>query len=150
MFEFSANMVVWLLLTFVFLIVEACTVGLISVWFAIGSFCALMSSLFTDVLGVQMTVFFVVSTVSLVGYIIWMKKFKKQTDADNTRTRVGEVVGRECIVIEPLDKLNNTGRVKIQGMDWKAEYEDTTVIPVGTKVKVKDYKGVTLFVEKGE
>lgn len=150
MVSVSANTVLWLLLTFVFLIVEACTVGLISVWFAIGAFCALLVSIFKGTFLVQCIVFVGISVASLTGYIIWMKRFKKEVDSGGARTRIGEVVGKDCIVIEPLDKLNGTGRVAISGMDWKAEYEDSTVIPKGETVRVTSYKGVTLYVERKE
>lgn len=150
MSDSDVSMLVWLVLIFVFLIVEACTVGLISAWFAIGSFCAFMVSIFCEKLWVQITVFLVVSIVSLVGYIIWMKKFKKEVESKGTRTQVGDLIGRECLVIEALDKLHGRGRVKVDGVDWKAEYTDDTVIPKGVTVKVVSSKGVTLYVERKE
>mgnify|MGYP002650886757 CR=1 FL=1 len=150
MSDSDISMLVWLVLIFVFLIVEACTVGLMSVWFALGSFCAFVVSVFCEELWVQITVFLLVSIITLIGYIIWMKKFKKEVESTGARTQVGDLIGRECLVIEALDKLHGKGRIKIDGVDWKAEYTDDTVIPVGITVRIVSSKGVTLYVERKE
>lgn len=150
MSDSDVAMLVWLVLIFVFLIVEACTVGLMSVWFALGAFCAFIVSVFCNELWVQITVFVLVSIITLIGYIIWMKKFKKDMESSGSRTQVGDLIGRECLVIEALDKLHGKGRIKIDGVDWKAEYTDDTVIPVGVTVRVVSSKGVTLYVERKE
>ena len=150
MSDSDISMLVWLVLIFVFLIVEACTVGLMSVWFALGSFCAFVVSVFCKDLWVQITVFILVSIITLIVYIIWMKKFKKDVESSGARTQGGDLIGRECIVVEALDKLQGKGRIKIDGVDWKAEYTDDTVIPVGITVRIVSSKGVTLYVERKE
>lgn len=150
MSDSDISMLVWLVLIFVFLIVEACTVGLMSVWFALGSFCAFVVSVFCEDLWVQIAVFILVSIITLIVYIIWMKKFKKEIEIQGIRTQVGGLIGKECLVIEALDKLHGTGRVKVDGTDWKAECKDDTVIPVGVVVRIVSSKGVTLHVERKE
>ena len=56
---------VWLILAVVFLITEAATTALISIWFAVGALAGLVASIFTDSLPVQILVFALVSAVTL-------------------------------------------------------------------------------------
>ena len=55
----------WLIAAIVFVGVEAATTALVSVWFAVGAVAALVASLFTQSLGVQLVVFAVVSAIAL-------------------------------------------------------------------------------------
>ena len=56
---------IWLILAVVFVVAEAATTALISVWFAVGSAAALVASIFTDSPAVQVVVFALVSAVTL-------------------------------------------------------------------------------------
>ena len=56
---------VWLIALVVFLIVEATVPGLVSIWFALGAFAAMISALLHAPLWLQITWFAVVSLASL-------------------------------------------------------------------------------------
>ena len=58
--------VVWLILLILFAVVEAATVGLVSLWFAIGALVALLSTFFTANIWLQIGLFSLVSAVALV------------------------------------------------------------------------------------
>ena len=60
--------VVWLILMVVFLAAEAATVQLVSVWFAVGSLCAMVVSLLNGSLWLQILVFFVIS-IALLAFL---------------------------------------------------------------------------------
>ena len=98
----------WLIALIVFLIVEALTVGLVSIWFAAGSLVALLVSLAVDNIWIQFAVFFVVT--------------------------------------EPIDNLNATGAVQLEGKVWTARSVDGSLIPVDAKVKVERIEGVKVLV----
>lgn len=57
--------IIWLIAFVVFLVAEAVTVGLVSIWFAAGALCALLTSLAVDNFWVQMAVFLAVSAAAL-------------------------------------------------------------------------------------
>ena len=68
----------WLIALIVFLIVEALTVGLVSIWFAAGSLVALLVSLAVDNIWIQFAVFFVVSAVCLLALRPLRQKYLKK------------------------------------------------------------------------
>ena len=64
------------------------------------------------------------------------------------RTNVDSVIGTEGYVIEPIDNIAATGRVKLGSMDWTARSADGAVIPAGALVRVKQIEGVKAFVSQ--
>ena len=62
------NMIlIWLILTIVFIVVEMITVGLTSIWFAAGSLLSLIAAALEAPFGVQLAIFFIVSVVILLA-----------------------------------------------------------------------------------
>ena len=57
--------IIWLLVVIALLMVEAGTVSLVSLWFAAGALAALIAGLFSAPLWLQLTLFLVVSCLSL-------------------------------------------------------------------------------------
>ena len=61
------------------------------------------------------------------------------------RTGVAALVGRSAIVLEEVTE--HSGRVRIDGEEWSSRpYDETLIIPVGTKVDVMQIKGATVLV----
>jgi membrane protein implicated in regulation of membrane protease activity len=61
------------------------------------------------------------------------------------RTGVAALVGRSAIVLEEV--TDHSGRVRIDGEEWSSRaYDDSLVIPVGTKVDVLQIQGATALV----
>ena len=142
---FGSPIFLWLALFVVFLIVEAGTVALVSIWFALGALAALVSCVLGAEMWLQITVFLVVSLVLLA--VLWKKVRGK---APRTRTNVDSVIGTEGYVTEAIDNLSYTGRVKLGGITWAARSTSGTGIPVGTLVKVERIEGVKVFVSPAE
>ncbi|UQT49963.1 hypothetical protein M5E87_10395 [Flavonifractor plautii] len=61
----------WLAALVALLALEAATVGLVSLWFAVGSLCALLTSFFVGNIWVQFAVFLAVSFLCLVIIRPW-------------------------------------------------------------------------------
>ncbi len=57
---------IWLVLIILFIVMEASTVQLVSIWLAVGSLAALVPAILEMSLAVQVIVFIVVSAVCLV------------------------------------------------------------------------------------
>ena len=142
---FGSPIFLWLALFVVFLIVEAGTVALVSIWFALGALAALASCVLGAEMWLQITVFLVVSLVLLA--LLWKRVRSKLT---TTKTNVDSVIGAEGYVTEAIDNLSYTGRVKLGGITWAARSTSGAGIPVGTLVKVECIEGVKVFVSPAE
>ncbi len=142
---FGSPIFLWLALFAVFLIVEAGTVALVSIWFALGALAALVSCVLGAAMWLQITVFLVVSLVLLA--VLWKRVRNKLT---TTKTNVDSVIGAEGYVTEAIDNLSYTGRVKLGGITWAARSTSGAGIPVGTLVKVERIEGVKVFVSPAE
>ena len=142
---FGSLVIFWLALFVVFLIVEAGTVALVSIWFALGALAALAACVLGAEMWLQITVFLVVSLVLLA--VLWKRVRSKLT---TTKTNVDSVIGAEGYVTEAIDNLSYTGRVKLGGITWAARSTSGAGIPVGTLVKVERIEGVKVFVSPAE
>ena len=136
--------VLWLIALIVFAVGEAITVGLTSVWFAVGALGALIAAGFGAALWLQVVVFLALSGVTLLLVRPLAKKFLtpryQATNADR-------VIGKTAIVIQDIDNIEGKGQVNISGQIWSARSQQAVVIPAGTEVKVLRIEGVKVFVE---
>lgn len=139
--------VIWLGLVVLFLVIEAVTVSLVSVWFGLGALAATLVSLAVDNVWVQIAVFLVVSAAAMAGLRPlsrrWLTGRKQPTNADR-------VIGATGLVQEAIDNLAGTGAVQVFGQVWTARSADGTDIPVGTQVTILRIEGVKLFVQRLE
>ena len=135
--------IVWLALLIIFAVAEAATVGLTSVWFAIGSLGALVCALAGGNIWLQLGIFIVLSLVCLVALRPLAKKYL------NTRvepTNADRVIGREAVVTEDIDNVESAGAVAVGGKVWTARSENGEPIEVGSIVTVLRIEGVKLIV----
>lgn len=136
--------VVWLGLLILFALVEAATVGLISIWFAAGALVALLSTFFTDSVWIQIGIFLVVSAVALA--LMRPLASKYISPKNNEATNADRAIGKEAVVTEEIDNLKGQGAVAVCGVTWTARSNDDRVIPAGETVTVLRIEGVKLFV----
>ena len=136
---------IWLALVLIFLIIEACTVGLTAIWMAVGSLAAFLVQQAGAGTMFQITVFFVVSVVMFA----FTKPFvKKYVNSKLIKTNYDEVIGKNVRVTEKIDNIQDTGAAVYKGMEWTARAkEDSQVIEEGSIVKVVKISGVKLIVE---
>ena len=136
--------IVWLGLVIAFLVMEAATVKLISVWFAAGSLAAMLVSLLGAPGWLQLLVFF---TVSIVLFALLWPLAKKHLKPRITATNADALVGKICLVTEDIDPLNG-GRVKVGDVTWSARTDGEATICAGTKVRILKIQGAKVMVEK--
>lgn len=134
----------WLMAFIILVVMEFLTMGLTTIWFAIGALAAFFASLFGASFWIQIILFLVVSLVVLV---IYRPLAVKYINSRRTRTNVDDLIGKEAKVTERIDNLNQTGRVVLNGMDWSARTTIGDAIEIDTTVKVIDVQGVKLIVE---
>ena len=126
---------IWLIVAIILVIVEILTAGFGVICFAIGAaFSALVSALggsFTW----QVVVFVVVSLLAFIFLRPVVIRFLDKKSKD-VKTNADALVGRKGVVSECIDAENHTGRVAIDGDDWKAVSEDGSVIEKGADVEI--------------
>lgn len=135
----------WIIAMVVFLVIEAVTVGIVSVWFAIGALFAMVTAMLGTNLWVQITVFLVVSAIALYFTRPLVKKFVNNKVEP---TNADMLIGKECRVVETIDNLSGTGAVYVDGKTWTARTVDEEIIPEGQLVKAERIEGVKLIVSK--
>ena len=133
----------WLAAAVGFLLLEAATVSMTSIWFAAGSAAALLTCLFTDSFRVQALVFIVVSILCLLAFRPLAAKLRQK----NTPTNGDRNLGREATVLTAVT-ADVPGRVRLDGVDWNARCATPgdTLTP-GERCRVTEIHSTLLIVE---
>lgn len=139
----SLQVVVWLALMVVFLVAEAMTVTVVSLWFAAGALAAMIAAMLGGQLWLQVTLFLVVSAIFLACL---RPVIRKRFTPKITSTNVDAMVGSRGYVTADVDNMAATGTVKLGGMEWSARSADGSGIPAGTLVQVERIEGVKAIV----
>ena len=139
----SVDPIFWLLAAIGFVVLEAMTLNLVSISFAVGSAAALLSCLVTGSFRVQAVVFIAVSAVCLLAFKPLAKRLHKQP----TPTNGDRALGREARVLTPVS-AQQTGRVRLDGVDWSARCATPgdTLTP-GQACRVTEIHSTLLIVE---
>lgn len=134
----------WLIISGLCLVIESFTVGFFIFWFGIGALIALISSLFITNIIIQSSIFIIMSSILLILTKPLVKKFIK--NVDRTPTNIHSLIGKEGIVLENINQLNSTGKVRVNGELWSAISNED--IEKNSKIRVISVNGVKLKVEK--
>ena len=135
--------IIWLILLIAFIWVEAETVSLVSLWFAIGSLAALLAEFLGAKIGLQIVLFIVVSA----GLLLLLRPVtKKYFTPKLAKTNLDAVIGSTGLVTKAIINDLSQGQVKRGAMEWSARSTTGKEIPEGTKVKVDKIEGVKVFV----
>lgn len=144
------QMIFWLIVLVFMLVTEAATINLVTIWFAGGALAAALAAYLKAGLAAQILIFLGVSFVLLVITRPFVRKFMKN---NKTKTNVDSLIGKSAVVTEQIDNLSQTGKVRINDIDWLARTADDDVhIPAGAVVEIEEVRGVRLIVKekKGE
>lgn len=139
--------IIWLGLTVAFLIAEAATVTVISLWFAAGALAAMAMALVGGAVWMQALTFLVVSAAALTALRPLVRKY---LTPKLTATNIDSIIGSIGIVTAPIDNIGATGQVKLNGMEWTARSTSGEAIETGRKVRVDKIEGVKVFVSPVE
>ena len=135
--------VFWLVMIVVFLLVEASTVTLVSLWFAAGSLAAMLVSLLKAPVWLQICLFVIVSAICLTAL---RPLVRKHITPKLTKTNVDAVVGSTGLVTVAIDNVTAQGQVKLGAVYWTARSISGDPIAEGTLVKVERIEGVKAIV----
>ena len=135
--------IMWLALLILFLVAEGATAAVTTIWFAGGALVALVAAFLGAKVWLQIAVFAVVSILCLLALRPLLKKY---INPKKVRTNVDSVIGSQGVVLEPIDNMAGTGKVKLGGMEWTARSVNGENIETGTVIKVERIEGVKVFV----
>ncbi len=133
----------WLALTIAFVIIEAVTVGLVSIWFVGGALAALVCALLHAKVLVQVAVFILVSALLLA---LLRPVLKKLLHVKPVCTNADRLLGQEALVIERIDNLRATGAIRIGGVLWTAKSLQDAPVEPGARVVIERIEGAKVCV----
>ena len=135
--------IIWFVLLIVFVLAEAATVTVVSLWFAAGALAALVVSMLSGPVWLQVLVFAAVSVT-----LLWMLRplIKRFFNPKLTRTNVDAVIGREATTMVAISNRMAQGKVMLEGMEWSARSTTGEEIKENTVVRVDRVEGVKLYV----
>ena len=136
---------IWIGLIVIFVIVEAATVQLVTVWFAVGGIAGLIAYAFGLEIWMQILIFAVVSAVALAVTRPFVKRFTK---GRKQPTNADRYIGQEATVTEPISNELSTGAVRIGGLEWTARTVDNSEVDKGERVTVEAIEGAKLLVKR--
>ena len=126
-----------------FVVGEIFTAGFFLLWFGVGAAVAGLCALFGLGLAWQLTVFIVVSFVLVAVSRRFADRFTRPQPPGIGADRL---VGARGVVLERIDNHNNTGRVRLDRDEWRAESETGDVIAPGASVQVTRTSGTHVVV----
>ena len=137
------EIVAWLVAMVLLFAIEAATINLVSIWFAIGSLGGLITAIAGGPVWLQIVVFVVVSAITLVCTRPFVKRF---VNPKRQATNADALIGQTCLVLEDINNQQASGLVQCKGNRWTARSADGSVIPAGSEAEVAAIEGVKLMV----
>jgi len=113
---------IWIIVGVIGLIIDLLSGTLFMLWVAGGCFvAAIVSALLPEVAWAPWAAFVVATSVLLYLGRPLARRFQQQR---LTPSNVDAVIGREGIVLETIDPVQNTGRVRIGSEEWRARSDE--------------------------
>lgn len=138
---------IWLIAAIALVIFEICSATFGAICFAIGAgFSALAAGLGAGVTW-QIVIFAVVSLLTFIFLRPFMLKFMDRKSKD-VKTNAEAIIGRKGVVSERINAEQHTGRVAIDGDDWKAVSEDGSIIEKGASVEIVKMDSIIVTVKQ--
>ncbi len=134
----------WSLLAVLLIIIEILTAGFVLGSFGVAAFVTAIVAYIGFPIEFQFIVFIAASL--LIFFKLRPLAQKYLAPKKKVETNVNRLIGKKAVVIETIDNFRQTGRVKIDGDDWRARTESQEIIPVGREVVIKVVDSATLIV----
>lgn len=134
---------IWLALALALLVIEGCTISLVSIWFSTGALAAIVTNLLGGPLWLQILIFLVISGACLACLRPIFRKFIKPKMSP---TNVDSVIGSTGFVTEDIHNASSQGQVKLGGLYWSARSTSGNDISTGSEITVDKIEGVKVYV----
>lgn len=136
----------WLGALIVFVCIEASTVSLVSIWFALGALFALIGASLDATVYLQWIVFLVVSGVAILASRPLANKYLK---TKTVHTNLDRIIGKHGLVTKTIT-ADQRGEVKVMSMMWTATSLDNKSIEEESYCEIIAVEGSHLIVKKIE
>ena len=144
MFSMSPVVYFWFVVLVAAVAVELGTMGLTSVWFAVGALLSGLIALAGGPFWLQEVVFFGASILLLLFVRPVASKYFNKS---RKKTNVESIVGMKAVVTEEVNNFKATGQALVDGKEWMTRSaDDTQIIPEGAVVTITAISGVKLIV----
>lgn len=138
---------IWLIVTIVLVIIEIATAGFGSICFAIGALGSALIAYLGASIYWQLAVFAIISLLAFV-FLRPVVLHLLDKHSKHVKTNADALIGRKAVVSETINPKTHSGRVAIDGDDWKAVSADNTQIDKGTAVEVISMQSIIMTVRK--
>ena len=133
----------WMILAALFVVGEIFTAGFFLLPIGIGAAIAGLIALSGGNTIWQLVVFVV---ASFVLFLVSRRFAQKVTKEQPPGIGADRFIGQECVVLEKINNLADSGRVRMGKGEWGAESDSGNQIETGTKVTVVRLSGTHLVV----
>ena len=148
MFDFSNSALLlwgWLVLALIFFAAEIFTAGFVLLCFGIGALAAAGLAFFGLGLTWQLIAFIVLSSAA----VLLSRPFAERVTSTGPQSLAGDrVLGKRAVVLQAIDPIANTGMVRVDTEEWRAESVDHSPIAKDSVVEVMAVEGVRLQVRR--
>jgi membrane protein implicated in regulation of membrane protease activity len=134
---------IWMVLAAVFVVAEIFTAGFFLLWFGVGAAVAGLLALMGLGPVWQWGSFAIVSGVL---FAVSRKFADRFTHPQPPGIGADRFIGKPGLVLEPVDDIKNTGRVRLDKEEWRADSDTGETIPEGARVEVVRLEGTHLVV----
>jgi len=138
---------IWITFSVAFIIAEIFTAGFFMLWLGVGAAIAALLAYFGFSSSWQWGVF---AIISLALFALSRKFAEKITKEQPPGVGANRLIGKKGAVLEGIDNKKNTGRVRIDKDEWRADGETKEILAVGERVEVTSVEGTHLIVKKLE
>ncbi len=135
----------WAIAALLLVVGEIFTSTFALICLAIGAAAAAIAAAVGCIIEMQL-VWFIVGTIA--SFLIVRPLLRRLSKVDEVPTNADALIGRKATVSEEINPQAGTGRVAIDGDDWKAESENDEPIEKGAKVVVVKRESIILTVKK--
>ena len=133
----------WIALLVAFIVIEASTAQLVTIWFAIGAIGGLIASAFNLEIWIQILIFVAVSAITLLATRPFVKRF---SDSKKEPTNADRYIGKKAVVVESIDNIHSKGAVTVGGLEWTARTADGSTVDKDEIVTIEAIEGAKLIV----
>lgn len=134
---------IWLLLALFATVFAVWRREAVAVSLAVAAVVAALAAIVQLPLGWQLAAFIV---VAILAFLLTRVRRTSPTVVSETLFGVERVVGRDAIVIVPIDPKSSQGRVRVENEIWHADSESGEPIADGTMVQVLAVRGDRVLV----
>jgi membrane protein implicated in regulation of membrane protease activity len=138
----------WLISGFTMVVMEFFIPGIFIIFLGLGAIFTGMILFFVPIgFGFQILIWVISSSIIILSASQFIKNLFPSTQSYSESANRDDYIGKEVVVVEKVEPNSMTGRVHLQGTEWKAT-SLSHVLEVGDKARVYDRDNLTLIIEK--